>query len=345
MSEEPRDSDDAGDEITFKRMSIRIFCAKYSDTKHNRKSLELSGEVTVGDISSYSASLTFATEGITVTGGVSEVNIPGTDIVIEEAGLKAFLALKKGERPKKMPLKTGEEHTIQQAGGSVSETGSSFSILGVIRYHEVTFRAGFHVAKARQKNSKEKDWIVFGSAENVKLRNVWPSIDETSFLNLQIENVTVIASSQDKKRVQTSSKTQTAQEHTEDKTGQGAHASWDVLAEIEEYGYKVKKGKDKAFLFQYHCVCVCVCGQVLIRNDSGFQICATIPSFQQLEYLNHGQKIEGLQLSLCVGTEGDVSASIRLPSTFKVRRPKTCLRLNSRNNGSELTLPVHFATG
>lgn len=263
VSKDSQDSDDADDEITFKNMSIRISCTKYSDPKQNRKALELSGEVTVGDTTSYSASLTFATEGAMVTGGVSNVKIPGTDIFIERAGLKAFLALKGGKGPKKTPLRTGKEHTSLQAGRSGSETGSSFSILGVINYHNVTFRAGFHTAK--EKNNRERDWIVFGSAEDVRLRDAWPSIEETSFLNLQLENVTVIASSRGKSRKKrphqikgkngskNGGKTQTAQKDTEDENNDGAHTNWDVVAEIEEYGYAVKKGKHKTQVSQRPC--------------------------------------------------------------------------------------------
>ncbi|KAI1451228.1 hypothetical protein F4805DRAFT_464043 [Annulohypoxylon moriforme] len=301
VSRDSQDSDYVDDGIIFRNMSIRICCTKYSDPKQNRKALELSGEVTVGNTTSYTASLTFATEGIRITGSVSNVKIPGTDIFIEKAGLRAFLALKGSKGRMNPSLGTGKEHTGLQVGRPVREMGSSFTILGVINYHSIVFRAGFHMAT--EKNSQERDWLVFGSAEHARLRDVWPSIEETSFLNLQLDNVAVVASSRDMSRrkrpyriqskngCNNDTKAQVARKDPEDEISDGAHAGWDVLEEVEKHGYAVKKG---------------------------FQICATIPSFQQLEHLNHGKKIEGLQLSLRVDTEGEIAASIQLPSSFKV---------------------------
>ncbi|GAP86904.1 hypothetical protein SAMD00023353_2400470 [Rosellinia necatrix] len=286
-----RDSEDhniSDDELKFKAMKFRISSTKYANAKLNRKAIELSGEVTVGDATSYSANLTFATEGITVTGAVSNVRIPDTDIFIEKAGLNAFLALKGGK-----DLQTGE---------SDSRSKSSLSILGVIKYHEVTFKAGFHTAKDE---NKERDWLVFGSAQRIRLREVWPSIPEDSFLNLQLDNVTVIASAKSRKRrskklpkqindnneSEKDSSTDVADEDAEAGVSSETHANWDVMAEVEAYDYPVKQG---------------------------FQICATISNFQQLEELNNGNKVDGLMIALSYDTKGEIAASLRLPSSFQV---------------------------
>ncbi|KAI0887862.1 uncharacterized protein GGS22DRAFT_197773 [Annulohypoxylon maeteangense] len=284
---------DADGNITFKNMSIRISCTKYSDITHNRKSLELLGEVTVGDTTCYAASLAFATEGVTVTGDVRNVQIPGTNFFIENAGLMVFLAFKGSKGKKNDVLREGKEHHSPQVGDSSSETRSRFSIRGIMNYHNITFRAGFYTTK--YKNSKGRDWLVFGSANNSRLRDAMPSIKEQSFLNLQLENVTVIVSSRDRGMSNGTSmaenKTLMGQMDTDDEANDGEHADWDALAEIEEYGYEVKKG---------------------------FQICATIPRFEQLEHLNNGRKIDGLQLSLSADTDGEVTAKIKLPSSFRV---------------------------
>ncbi|KAH7310920.1 hypothetical protein B0I35DRAFT_439890 [Stachybotrys elegans] len=264
---------DAGhDDMTFKNMSIKIACTKYTDSKLDRKSLELAGEVTVGDATTYSARLTFATEGIAVVGAVSNVHIPGTDVVIEKAGLRAFLALKTSS------VDSAEGAVVSkkdQKKETRKRRQSSFEILGVIHFHDVTFRAGFYTAN----NEGKRDWLVFGSAERIRLREAWPDIPHNSFLNLQLENVSVIASSKDRKRGG----------HT--KTGSNdIHREWDVLDEIEALDYPIVQG---------------------------FQICATIVSFQQLEQMSNG-KIDGLMLYLGYSTQVGFTASVRLPPSFRI---------------------------
>ncbi|KAL3247338.1 hypothetical protein ABHI18_012444 [Aspergillus niger] len=302
VSNETHDSGSFENEISFKNMSLCIACTKYSDPKQNQKTLHVSGEVTVGDTTSYSASLTFSPEGVTVTGDVSDFQIPGTDIFIEKARLRGFLNFKGGKKQHERAFRTGKQHITLQRGEPDSATGSAFSILGVIHYHKATFSAGLHLAK--QKNL-EWEWLVFGSSEHLRLRDIWPSIDETSFLNIQLEHVSVIASSGDKSHITRPRQTQSKNESKEyggPQVTQGhidsgndnsdeAHAHWDVLAEIEHSGYTIKEG---------------------------FQICAVISSFQQLEHLNHGKKFERLQLCFHVDKQGRISASIQLPPSFKV---------------------------
>lgn len=209
----------AGDTITFKNLTIRASCTKYLGAEGDRKALELLGEVTVGEVSSYSASLTFATDGITIIGGVSNVKIPDTDITIEEAGLRFFMALKKGNTSE--TTKGGRE--------------SSFSVLGAVKYKSVTFKAGLHLA--RKQDKEERDWLVFGSADHIRLREIFPSIAEDSFLNLQLENVAIIASSEDR-----GGHGQAEDNGVVDSDG-SAHVNWDVLSEIQALGYPVVKGK------------------------------------------------------------------------------------------------------
>lgn len=58
--------------------------------------------------------------------------------------------------------------------------------------------------------------------------------------------------------------------------------------------------------------------QLLTQHQPGFQVCATISTFQQLEQLNGGKKIDGLTVSLSVSPEGKVDVAIKLPKSFRV---------------------------
>lgn len=174
------DLNSIGQEITFRNLSISIASTKYTDSSWDYKALELFGEVTVGGVSTYAASITFNTDGISVRGRVDNMPIPDTSFVLEKAGLDVFLALRRSRR-----------------GGSVSEgRKSSCGVFGVVRHENVTFRAGFYTSNKRK--GGKRDWLVFGSTTAVKLRELWPSIPEDSFLNLQLGNVAIIASSEDK---------------------------------------------------------------------------------------------------------------------------------------------------
>lgn len=249
------EDDDAGhDDITFKNMSIKIACTKYTDSKLDRRSLELAGEVTIGDTSTYSAHLTFATEGISVVGAVSKVHIPGTDIVIEKAGMKAFLALKTSPMDDRTATSDSVASTRREIvskkeekkDGTRKHRQSSFEILGVIKFHDVTFKAGFYTAK--NKGDKKRDWLVFGSAEHIRLREAWPDIPHDSFLNLELENVSVIASSKDRKRNRMGMESNgVSHEHTKRIESKhydnDTYGEWDVLHEIEALDYPIVQGE------------------------------------------------------------------------------------------------------
>lgn len=244
------------DEITFKNMSIKISCTKYKDDKLDKRSLELAGEVTVGDTSTYSASLTFATEGISVTGAVSNVQIPGTDVVIEKAGLRAFLALKTSSSTEKpdtaKPGHDGSKSLVSKGDSAKNETSkrrqSSFEILGVINFHDVIFEAGFYTGKS--KKDGERDWLAFGSAKHIRLRDAWPNIPIDSFLNLQLDNVTLIASSKARKRESGDARAIQSKEQEKEDTCNDIHGNWSVLREIDSLDYPIIQGERKKGLYR-----------------------------------------------------------------------------------------------
>jgi hypothetical protein len=261
VSELHGDGQALAESIVFRNVTIRASSTKYLSADLDRKALELFGEVTVGDMSSYSASLTFATEGITIIGGVKDVEIPGMDsIVIKSAGIRVFVALKKrgtsnetrrssnrgrGGRPvQKLATRGGRsvQGLATRGGGSGRKT--SLSVLGVVKYEQVIFKVGFHL------DQKEGGgWLVFGSAGHFRLREIFPSISEDSFLNLQLENVAIIASSEERGRAKKESRDDHAGNNGEVESDDSDYASWDVLAEIEAYGYPVTKGKHDMILF------------------------------------------------------------------------------------------------
>lgn len=164
---------------------------------------------------------------------VETLLVPGTSIIIEKAGLQFFMALKKEKTSD--PSSTSESSLVTRNGGE-----ASISILGIVKYESVIFKSSLYLT--RMKNEKERDWLVFGSADRVRLREIWPLIAEDSFLNLQLDNVAVIASSRD--RNMPSRKHQSGQTRGTDGIHNGGreHASWDVLSEIETHGYSVTKG-------------------------------------------------------------------------------------------------------
>ncbi|WKT51754.1 hypothetical protein QSH57_002268 [Fusarium oxysporum f. sp. vasinfectum] len=68
--------------------------------------------------------------------------------------------------------------------------------------------------------------------------------------------------------------------------------NWDVLGTVDAYNYPVVKG---------------------------LQLCATIPSFPQLEELNGKKKLEVLTLVSSITSNDKISATIDLPESFKLR--------------------------
>jgi hypothetical protein len=231
LSEQDVSERTAGEVIKLQNATIKVSCTKYLGEKRYRKVLEVLGVVTVGDITSYSASLTFATDGITITGGVGNIQIPGTSLIIEKAGLKFSMDLR--EKPQQAML-TNSTNNTQKAGtcekeGSVStKHKTSLSVLGIVKYQNVIFEAGLYLANKKDKD--ERDWLAFGLAGHLRLRDIWPAIPEDSFLNLQLENVAIIASSRDRPHT------------TYGKQRDHGSGNWDALVEIGAYHYPISKG-------------------------------------------------------------------------------------------------------
>ncbi|KAF4973360.1 hypothetical protein FSARC_338 [Fusarium sarcochroum] len=235
----------AGNDITFKELKLKLSSKKCKEAQTTRRALEFNGHVTFNEHSSATASLTFATEGLTIAGGISDFKIPNTEVTIKKAGLEIFFAFRSKKDSKKEdnkdremdPRKEGdadgestknidktEDVTVQATDKKVEENktldetdnksstgtstikkknkkvkrGSRFGVLGVVEINSITIKVGLYTEQ--KKDAKKREWLAFGAIENIRLREAWSDIPEDSFLNLQLENVALIASSEERKK-------------------------------------------------------------------------------------------------------------------------------------------------
>ncbi|KAF4485672.1 hypothetical protein FAGAP_11478 [Fusarium agapanthi] len=387
-----------GNEITFKEMKLKLLSQKSKDEKTTRKALELNGKVTFNEHSSAIGSLTFASEGVTVQGGISDVKIPDTEVTIKKAGLEIFFGFKSKKIEEKSDEKSGDDKKESKPTGEnepevpgknqdgemedkslvksndkpptkkpsekkekdnktkKAKRGNRFGILGEVEINKITIKVGLYT---EQKKDKEKrEWLAFGAIESVRLREIWDAIPEDNFLNLELRNIALIASSHERKKKKKDDKKEDddGDEKTEDdkeksdevkpkairnrvpdgevwinsldvftvteeekpgeeskeKEGEGDEDkkedgeeegeeqkepdNWDVLGTVDAYNYPVVKG---------------------------LQLCATVPSFPQLEELNGKKKLEGLTLILSITSNGKISATIDLPESFRLQLSDT----------------------
>ncbi|EXK36626.1 hypothetical protein FOMG_09799 [Fusarium oxysporum f. sp. melonis 26406] len=376
-----------GNEITSKEMKLKL---------SSKKSREEKTTSAVG-------SLTFASEGVTVQGGISDVKIPDTEIMIKKAGLEIFFGFKSKKNEEKPDEKSGkdkkdskptgeskpevlgkdqdgevaEKSLVKSSDKSSAKTpsekkekdhktkkikrGSRFGVLGVVEINKVAIKVGLYT---EQKKDKEKrEWLAFGAIENVRLREIWNDIPKDSFLNLELRNIALIASPHERKKKKKDDKKEDEdgnekkkkkdgdkeksdelkpkaitnevsdgeiwinsldvlkvaeeekpdkdlkeEERDEDKDKKEEDEdedeeeeakepdNWDVLGTVDAYNYPVVKG---------------------------LQLCATIPSFPQLEELNGKKKLEGLTLVLSITSNGKISATVYLPESFKLQLSDT----------------------
>uniref|UniRef100_A0A0D2YA03 Uncharacterized protein n=1 Tax=Fusarium oxysporum (strain Fo5176) TaxID=660025 RepID=A0A0D2YA03_FUSOF len=185
-------------------------------------------------------SLTFASEGVTVQGGISDVKIPDTEIMIKKAGLEIFFGFKSKKNEEKPDEKSGkdkkdskptgeskpevlgkdqdgevaEKSLVKSSDKSSAKTPSEKkekdhktkkikrgSRFGVLGVVEINKVAIKVGLYTEQKKDKEKrEWLAFGAIENVRLREIWNDIPKDSFLNLELRNIALIASPHERKK-------------------------------------------------------------------------------------------------------------------------------------------------
>ncbi|KAF5965410.1 hypothetical protein FCOIX_12975 [Fusarium coicis] len=385
-----------GNEITFEEMKLKLSSKKSKEEKTTRKALELNGKVTFNEHSTAVGSLTFASEGVTVQGGISDVKIPDTEIMIKKAGLEIFFGFKlkkveekpdeKSDDDEKVSKPTGEnkpEVPGKSQDGDVDEKslakssdkppnkspseknekdntmkkvkrGSRFGILGVVEINKVTIKVGLYT---EQKEDREKrEWLAFGAIENVRLREIWNAIPEDNFLNLELRNIALIASSHEKKKKKKDDKKEDKDVDEKEETsnsdknidevkprairnrpsdGEVWINSLDVftiaeekpdddLKEKEGDGKKMRRKRMRKMRKKRRNPITGTSWERLMRTTIPLlKLCATIPSFPQLEELNGKKKLEGLTLILAITSKGKISATIDLPESFRLQLSDT----------------------
>ncbi|EWZ80923.1 hypothetical protein FOWG_15252 [Fusarium oxysporum f. sp. lycopersici MN25] len=230
--------------------------------------------------------------------------------------------------------------------------GSRFGILGVVEINKVAIKVGLYT---EQKKDKEKrEWLAFGAIENVRLREIWNDIPEDNFLNLELRNIALIASSHERKKKNKDDKKEDEDGNEKKKKTDGDKEksdevkpkaitneasdgeiwihSLDVLKVAEEEKPdkdlkeeerdedKDKKEEDEdedEEEEEKEPDNWDVLGTVDAYNYpvvKGLQLCTTILSFPQLEELNGKKKLEGLTLVLSITSNGKISATVISPS-------------------------------
>lgn len=165
-------------------------------------------------------------------GGISEEIEKETSIEVS--------MLKSEQKKSKKESKKKESKVVKRE--------SKFEILGVIDIKNVTVKVGLHFSK--KKDQTKRDWLVFGTVEGVTLSKIWPELSGT-FLNLQLDNVAFIASSEarekknNNEKIEDEKEKERTEEDEKKEDGDGDSektASWDVLAEVEAYNYPIVRG-------------------------------------------------------------------------------------------------------
>lgn len=294
-----------GNEITFKKLHVKLSSKFIKKQKTTKRSLTLEGDVTFNGQASAQALLEINNDGLTISGGLSDYKIPETLVTIEEARIHIFIGFKHKKKIDKneeddntaitdapsagkesgQPDKTETETVIKspkkvdkgdqdkaasKPDGKVKKTKreSEFAILGVVKINEVEVSVGFYTARTKEK--AKRDWLAFGSIENLTLSKLIPGIKNEDF-NLSLDNIALIASSdyreikedeeEDEENQEEGSKSKKANDNKLDQKSKGekktagkkdkgenikddeesAHAG--VLKRVERYKYPISKGR------------------------------------------------------------------------------------------------------
>ncbi|KAE8153299.1 hypothetical protein BDV25DRAFT_137055 [Aspergillus avenaceus] len=333
-----------GHELTFEKLHLNLSSKKSKESKTTTRSLQLDGCVTFNEYTSSSAKLLIDNDGLMIEGDIADFNIPETNFKIQKAGLHIFVAFKHDKKSKKKitgekDQKKGEESATEgqtsekedkqsenteaekkaddakeeQEEKPESKRQSKFALLGVVEIESFTVSVGLYVEQKPDK--KKRDWLLFGNVSSIKLNKIWPDV-RNGFLDLELDNVALIASSEDRnkkakeidgKDKDVDKEGETKSEEKADGEGTGASndkestdgtsadsdkpANHDVLAEVESYNYPISKG---------------------------VQLCATIRKFEALEELNDKKPIDGLVLIVGYSSDGGFNIRVNMPKSFQI---------------------------
>lgn len=232
-----------GNELTFKKLHLNLSREIVKKDQTVLYALILQGEVTFNETASADALLQINNDGLTISGGLADYQIPDTCVTIKQARLHVFIGFNSNKKDKKDKTKddkdskqvepttegagaentnqsdnaekaidvttseaVGEKNQAAEKPGQISKKKvakpdsnsktkkreNEFAILGIVRIENVTVSVGIYTA--RKKGKSKRDWLLFGSVSSVALRELNADVGGT-FLDLQLDNVALIASS------------------------------------------------------------------------------------------------------------------------------------------------------
>ncbi|QRD87031.1 hypothetical protein F9C07_1000245 [Aspergillus flavus] len=225
-----------GHELIFKKIHVRISRQTIEKEQTWKGSLLFDGHVTFNGKSSARARLELTRDGLTISGGLADYQIPDTKVTIEQAQMKIYIGFKRSKKDKKIEeSKTNDNKSITDASSEKGKSGqpdqdetTAVVKAGVDSKPEKSDtknveKPGENEKKTKResefailgvvkihevpvsvgfymarKNDKEKrDWLAFGSVGNFTLSQLVPDLKGTDF-DLQLDNIALIASSEDR---------------------------------------------------------------------------------------------------------------------------------------------------
>ncbi|KAE8421243.1 hypothetical protein BDV36DRAFT_305117 [Aspergillus pseudocaelatus] len=236
--EEKKDEkeDTQGNEVTFKKIRLKISTQFIEKEQTRVGSLLFEGHVTFNGKASAKALLEINRDGLTISGGLADYQIPDTPVTIEQARMHIFIGFNRNKKQKKIEgSKKNDNKSITDAssdGGKSSQPdqGETTAVITADvdskpdesdtkdvkktdgkekkNRRESEF-AVLGVVKihevtlsvglyiARKNDKESRDWLAFGSVEHLTLSQLVPELKDPP-LNLQLDNIALIASSEDR---------------------------------------------------------------------------------------------------------------------------------------------------
>lgn len=268
-----------GSDITFKKLRLDLSRKLAKKQKTYKTSLTLEGHVKFNETASSRALLEINTDGLTISGGLSDFKIPETCVTIQQAQMLIFIGfnhekknnkgdgknenqsdskgansdskqLDNASKPEaiKPSESTEEDGQADEAPTFVAKTNkevkteggnqkqkrlSEFAILGIVKVEELTVSVGFYTA--RNKGKMKRDWVAFGSISGLTMQEIVGEQVKGNFLDLRLDNLALIASSDDRdKKEQEEGEKDPKNKDSDKKEGQSEKTGDKLLKDTEK---------------------------------------------------------------------------------------------------------------
>ena len=204
-----------GNDITFKKLRLDLSRKLAKKQKTYKASLTLEGHVNFNETASSSALLEI---NIFIGFKHEEKNKKGDGKSENKSdpknGNSDGMQLGNSSKPEvnKPSENTEKDGQADEAPMSVAKTNnkekktedskqkqkrlSEFAILGSVKVEELTVTVGFYTA--RSKGKTKRDWVAFGSMSRLTMKEIVGEQVKGKFLDLSLENLALIASSDDR---------------------------------------------------------------------------------------------------------------------------------------------------